>query len=120
MKCKDCDCCHLTSYTRWNAQKHCMQEVQVYECWGVKETFEIKDINRECTEYPEKRSKNTSKPLEVFKNETNYFRFGTEECGLEITPDDIVFLQKGTRKTWAEMLDSINSNSVCPCCGRKL
>lgn len=94
-----------------------MHEVQVYECWGVKEPFEIDDINKECTEYPEKREQKTR---EVFKNETNYLRFGTEECGLEITPDDIVFLQNGTRKMWSEMLDNIHSNSICPCCGRKL
>lgn len=61
MKCKDCDACHLVTRTRWNPQKQCMQEVQVYECWGVKETFEIKDINTECTEYPEKRKQTTKK-----------------------------------------------------------
>lgn len=55
MKCKDCDCCHLNSHTRWNPQKQCMHTVQVHECWGVREPFEIDDINRECTEYPEKR-----------------------------------------------------------------
>lgn len=57
MKCKDCDCCHSVTYTRRNAQQQCMQDVNVYECLGVKEPFEITDINRECTEYPEKRTK---------------------------------------------------------------
>lgn len=55
MKCKDCDCCHLVSYTRWNPKKQCMHEVQVYECFGVREPFEIINIDCECTEYPEKR-----------------------------------------------------------------
>ena len=93
-----------------------MQEVHVYECWGVKEPFEISDINKECTEYPEKREK---KAIEVFKSEANFLRFGTEDCGFEITPDDIVFLQRGKRKTWSEMLKEINTKT-CPCCGRKL
>ena len=57
MKCKDCEACHLASYTRWNPHKQCMHEVKVYECWGVKEPFEIDDINQECTEYPELRDK---------------------------------------------------------------
>jgi hypothetical protein len=34
-----------------------MAEVRVYECWGVKDRFEIDDINQECTEYPELRDK---------------------------------------------------------------
>ena len=37
-KCKDCDACHFVRKER-------------YECWGVKEPFEIKDINQYCTEY---------------------------------------------------------------------
>ena len=117
MKCKDCDCCHLTSRTRWDAQKQCFKKVEVYECWGVREPFEIKDINTECTEYPEKREPKAKAP-EVFKSQTNYLRLGTEDCGLEITPNDIVFIQNGNRKTWSEMLKEIND--VCPCCGRKL
>ena len=55
MKCRDCDACHMTSYTRWNPVKQCMHRVDVYECWGVREPFEIFDIDRECTEYIEKR-----------------------------------------------------------------
>lgn len=120
MKCKECDACHLCSYTRWNPEEQCMNQIDVYECWGVREPFEISDINRECTEYPEKREQSDKKAREVFKSETNYLRFGTDECGLEITPSDIVFLQNGKRKTWSEMLKDIDKDNVCPCCGRKL
>lgn len=91
----------------------------MYECWGVREPFEICDINHECTEYPEKRTKEMGTARKVFENQENYLRFGTEECGLEITPDDIVFLQNGKRKTWSEMMQNINTN-ICPCCGREL
>ncbi len=57
MKCKDCECCHLVSRRRWNSEIYAFQDIPVYECWGVKESFEITDINRECTEYPERRDK---------------------------------------------------------------
>ena len=57
MKCKDCECCHLVSRRRWNSEIYTFQDIPVYECWGVKESFEITDINRECTEYPEYREK---------------------------------------------------------------
>ena len=94
-----------------------MQDVHVYECWGVKESFEIKDVYKECTEYPEKRSKKDKKKCETPEDKANSFKIGTEEYGLEITSDDIIFIQDGKRKTWSEMISSTN---VCPCCGRKL
>ena len=118
VKCKDCDCCHKVTHLRYVPQ-YGLRDVEVYECWGVREPFEIKDINTECTEYPEKREQK-AKASEIFKSETNYLRFGTEDCGLEITPEDIVFLQNGKRKTWSEMLEETHIDNVCPCCGRKL
>ena len=119
MKCKDCDCCHKVTHLRY-VPEFGLRDVEVYECWGVREPFEIANIDKECTEYPEKREQKVNKSRNVFEGKENYLRFGTEDCGLEITPDDIVFIQKGKRKTWSEMLDDISSDSVCPCCGRKL
>lgn len=117
MKCKECDCCHLTTYTRWNDQKQCMHKVSVYECRGVKEPFEIPDINHECYEYPEKRAK---EPRKVMESKENYLFLGNEECGIELTPTNLVFVQKGVRKTLDEMIRESQSDAVCPCCGRKL
>lgn len=56
MKCTDCPSCHEVCYRRWNALTQEFKDVYVHECWGVREPFEITDINRECTEYPEKRN----------------------------------------------------------------
>ena len=119
MKCKDCECCHLVSRRRWNSEIYAFQDIPVYECWGVKESFEITDINRECTEYPERRTKKV-KESETFENKTNYIMIGTEECGLEITPEDIVFIQKGKRTTMSEIMKTAHINRICPCCGREL
>ena len=117
MKCKECDCCHSTTYTRWNAQKQCLQNVQIYECVGVKEPFEIPDINHECYEYPEKRAQ---KPRKVMESKENSLMFGNEECGIELTPTDLIFVQKGVRKTLYEMIREAQSDAICLCCGRKL
>ena len=46
MKCRECSCCHK-GYWR--------SSPDVYVCTGVKEPFEINDINQECSEYTEKR-----------------------------------------------------------------
>ena len=43
MKCKDCHAC-----VKYNGNP------DVYVCNGVPEPFTIRDINAECTEYPEK------------------------------------------------------------------
>jgi hypothetical protein len=43
MKCKDCHAC-----VKYNGNP------DVYVCNGVSEPFTIRDINAECTEYPEK------------------------------------------------------------------
>ena len=54
MKCKDCKCCHEVVRKRWRNDD--WETVRIYECWGVREPFEIKDIEGECTEYPEKNN----------------------------------------------------------------
>ena len=46
MKCIDCNCCRKGWFDF---------APDVYVCIGVKEPFAINNINRECTEYPEKR-----------------------------------------------------------------
>lgn len=46
MKCRDCNCCRKGWFDF---------APDVYVCIGVKEPFAINNINRECTEYPEKR-----------------------------------------------------------------
>ena len=46
MKCRDCEHCKLG----WFAHRP-----SNYVCVGVKEPFIIDNINRQCTEYPEKR-----------------------------------------------------------------
>ena len=102
MKCKECSACHLCSYIRWNPRKQCMGQVEVYECWGVKEPFEIIDINRECTEYPEKRD--TKEECSVCSGDYNQqihsylFRY---HYGGKFTSDKI-------------------DTHFCPNCGRKL
>ena len=58
MKCIDCDCCHEAVRCRWNGLAGQYENVSQYYCWGVPEPFEIKDVNAECTEYPEKRGNN--------------------------------------------------------------
>ena len=55
VKCIDCDCRHKTVRRQWNALTCQYENVSKYYCWGVPEPFEIKDVNKECTEYPEKR-----------------------------------------------------------------
>lgn len=45
MKCKECDSCRKGFFE---------SQPDAYVCIGVKEPFVIRDINHECTEYPEK------------------------------------------------------------------
>lgn len=54
MKCRDCDCCHSVVYNRHHPDLG-FRNVGVFECWGVKEPFEIDDLNAECLAYPERR-----------------------------------------------------------------
>ena len=55
MKCRDCDCCRTTEFTKWNADKLKFEKVEAHQCYGVKEPFEIPDLNHECYAYPHKR-----------------------------------------------------------------
>jgi cytochrome c1 len=57
MKCKDCPACHLVAKERWNNVKRNFERFKIHECWGAQETFEIKDIEHECTEYSKKEQK---------------------------------------------------------------
>ena len=57
MKCKDCDACH-NGYFK--------SKPDDYVCTGVCEPFVIKNIDKECTEYPEKNKENT--PMIVEKS----------------------------------------------------
>lgn len=54
MKCRECNCCKKGWFDYMP---------EVYVCTGVKEPFAIDDINRECTEYPERRTKMKSSEL---------------------------------------------------------
>lgn len=54
MKCRQCNCCHEEKRTRWTYNGWATETVQM--CYGVKEPFVITDVNKECTEYPERRS----------------------------------------------------------------
>ena len=45
-KCKDCFCCKVGYFK---------DRPSDYVCTGVKHPFVIKDINKECTEYPNRK-----------------------------------------------------------------
>ena len=55
MKCKDCDACHKGYFK---------SKPYDYVCTGVCEPFVIKNIDKECTEYPEKNKENTPMIIE--------------------------------------------------------
>ena len=57
MKCKDCDACHKGYF---------QSKPDDYVCIGVYEPFVIENIDKECTEYPEKNKDNT--PMIVEKS----------------------------------------------------
>lgn len=102
MKCKECECCHLTSYTRWDSQKQCMRDVEVYECFGVKEPFEIADVNQVCSEYPERAEMQTE--CNICSGDYNQW-----------LQSYIVRLHHGNEITAEEI-----QTHYCPNCGRKL
>lgn len=62
MKCKECNSCKKGWFT---------SRPNEYVCIGVKIPFVIADINVECTEYPEKRSKNVS-----IQDAIEHFKYG--------------------------------------------
>ena len=57
MKCKNCSACHKGYFK---------SKPDDYVCIGVCEPFVIRNIDNECTEYPEKNKKNT--PMIVEKS----------------------------------------------------
>ena len=57
MKCKNCSACHKGYFK---------SKPNDYVCIGVKEPFVIRNIDNECTEYPEKNKENT--PMIVEKS----------------------------------------------------
>ena len=57
LKCKDCDACHKGYFK---------SKPDDYVCTGVCEPFVIRNIDNECTEYPEKNKENT--PMIVEKS----------------------------------------------------
>ena len=57
MKCKDCDACHKGYF---------QSKPDDFVCTGVYEPFVIENIDKECTEYPEKNKENT--PMIVEKS----------------------------------------------------
>ena len=65
MKCKNCTACCKGF---WKSSP------DTYVCIGVKEPFEISDINTECTEYPEKnKSIETTQLIErLWKHHEDY------------------------------------------------
>jgi hypothetical protein len=58
MKCIECGCCTKGFFK-------C--EPEAYACLGVKEPFVIKDVNVECTEYPEMREEKTIGKVNVYR-----------------------------------------------------
>ena len=93
MKCKECSCCHRTVMRRWTRTG--IEEKEIYECWGVKEPFEIDNINHECYEYPEKRNTIGLKPCPFCGNFPKIHRSNFSEryrvrcengCGAETAP----------------------------------
>lgn len=108
MKCKDCGCC----YYGWFPDKP-----NEYVCIGVKEPFIIKNVNGECTEYPEKNEVNKmnryickAKRLDTDEWVYGYF---TMHCGVFVanTPvieneDDDYMVEPDTVCRCTEMRDN--------------
>ena len=54
MKCKDCSCLRSEVYVRYHDERGYYKSAR-WMCCGVKEPFEITDMNDECPAYPERR-----------------------------------------------------------------
>ena len=100
MKCKECKSCQKVIKKRWVQTE--WVEYPAYECWGVKEPFEISDVNHECTEYPEKRE----------------MKLGCNVCDGDYHQwiQSYVFRLHYGDKVTADNIDT----HFCPNCGRKL
>ena len=72
MKCIECDACRKGF---WKSKP------EAHICIGVKEPFEIVDIYRECTEYPEKRGQRTEAELGKWDEDSVPFCNVCRECG---------------------------------------
>ena len=105
MKCKNCDCCHKITYKRYNPRAMDFQDEELYECWGVKEPFEIPNINHECYEYPEKREQD---PLPMFKDDG--FLIGTESCGILITNNNMFFVKNNKKISLEDIINHIDKD----------
>lgn len=117
MKCSECSACHKVTYNR--RTRHGTAQIEKYECWGVREPFEIMDINKECTEYPEKREAKAERKCKLPKITDDYVILGNEKYGIKITSNDITFIQDGKTKTLEEMIRNIHIDRYCSCCGRE-
>ena len=76
MKCSECSACHKVTYNR--RTRHGITQIEKYECWGVREPFEIMDVNKECTEYPEKREAKAERKCKLPKITDDYVMLGNE------------------------------------------
>ena len=72
MTCSECSACHKVTYNR--RTRNGAVQIEKYECWGVREPFEIMDINKECTEYPEKREAKAERKCELHNGNTSLSR----------------------------------------------
>ena len=71
MRCRECSAC-VQGYYKCAPNK--------YVCVGVPEPFVIKDIDVQCTEYPEKR-------------DCQKMLLGDEKCGIGVLNNKIVFIK---------------------------
>ena len=82
MKCRDCPSCHRVVRTERD------RNIIKYMCWGVKEPFEINNINKDCTEYSEERSSpNTSELIEKLWEHYEDYRQGRTQSLFNICLD---------------------------------
>lgn len=122
MKCSECSACRLVSYRRWNSEKQDFDNVPVYKCCGVKEPFEITDINQECTEYPEKR--NTTKGVGDKMIDWKIFRAGRGEGKTKWLLNQAIYAHNdgcelyyvGSQQTMFDLVEMwmAETHTVCP------
>lgn len=149
MKCRECECCQEVILNRWSSSNNCWIKENVHQCWGVKEPFEIEDINVECTEYPERRDKTVKdisieKAIEHFKYGishdifkepvTSYAKMAVEALEKQIEKDEEghwflldecsnkgVYCSKCHKKVYKKNYANQKLKSkFCPNCGKKM
>ena len=101
MKCRNCECCHKSVFKRWDSHNIRWADVEVHQCYGVSEPFEITNLDHECYAYPEKRSKEGCKYCngEYTDAIVSYNLYKNDKGDCNATPIDVNF---------------------CPNCGRKM